>query len=180
MNFIVFDLEATCWEHPPPGVVQEIIEIGALKLNPFGDLKASFHTMVKPKVFPKLSVFCRQLTKIPQEEIDRAPVFIKAIEHFQDWIDIYEEEYLLCSWGKADRRLLTDDCGLHRLDNDWLDPYIDLKAQYADIKGLLSPIGLKQALTREGFEFTGDHHRAYDDAENLAKIFVRHIDEWRY
>ena len=32
MNYIIFDLEATCWEHDR-NRINEIIEIGAVKLN---------------------------------------------------------------------------------------------------------------------------------------------------
>jgi hypothetical protein len=32
MNFIIFDLEATCWMGRPPHGINEIIEIGAVKV----------------------------------------------------------------------------------------------------------------------------------------------------
>ena len=38
--------------------------------------------------------------------------------------------------------------------------------------------GLKAITKKEGFEFTGIHHRAIADAENLAKIVAKYIDEW--
>jgi inhibitor of KinA sporulation pathway (predicted exonuclease) len=40
--------------------------------------------------------------------------------------------------------------------------------------------GLKATIKREGFEFTGIHHRAVSDAENTAKIFIKYIDMWRF
>jgi len=40
--------------------------------------------------------------------------------------------------------------------------------------------GLKRVTKQEGFEFTGIHHRAIADAENLAKIIAKFIDQWVY
>ena len=102
------------------------------------------------------------------------------IEAFQDWIEIYEEEYLLCSWGKFDQTQLIKDCELHDIEEDWLFDYINLKTQYSDMKKLSKPYGLKKAVKREGFEFEGTHHRGIDDAYNLAKIFGKYFDVWQY
>ncbi len=164
----------------PPKGVQEIIEIGAVKVNPVGEILSRFSYFVKPWVNPVLSGFCKKLTSIKQEEVNRASKFPKVVEEFKDWIDIYDEDYQLCSWGKFDVQLLKNDCALHKLDDEWLDHNINLKAQYVDIKGHVKYTGLKNTLKREGFEFTGRHHRAINDAENTAKIFIKLIDEWRY
>lgn len=180
MNFIIFDLEATCWEGRPPGMTSETIEIGAVKLNPYGELVSTFNRFIKPVLHPQLSLFCQQLTSIAQPDINCASGFKTVIEAFQDWIGVYEEDYLLCSWGGFDKRLLLQDCRLHKLEDEWLDPHINLKEQYADMKRLRQPRGLKSAVEIEGFEFTGQHHRGIDDAINLAKIFVKYRDSWVY
>ncbi len=95
MIFIVYDLEATCWDGNPPSQVQEIIEIGAYKLNGYGEVMDSFSRLVKPVIHPYLSFYCRKLTGIEQDEINRASSFGKVIDDFQDWIDIYENQDLL-------------------------------------------------------------------------------------
>ena len=118
MNFIVFDLEATCWQGSPRSMVQEIIEIGAVKLNSFGEVTGTFNRFVKPVMNPRLSAFCQELTSINQQEIDRARSFPQVIEHFQDWAEIFEQDYLLCSWGNFDRNMLIQDCLLHKLEED--------------------------------------------------------------
>ena len=69
MDRIIFDLEATCWDKGTPGMTQEIIEIGALRLNELGQKVGSFHSMVRPMVHPVLSPYCRRLTHIDQEDI---------------------------------------------------------------------------------------------------------------
>lgn len=179
MNFIVYDLEATCWENR--GKRQsEIIEIGAIKLNEYAEVEDTFCRFVKPVVHPFLSPFCIQLTSITQVDVNRAAKFYTVVEEFQDWIEIDDEEYLLCSWGNYDKTQLIKDCEFHDIYSDWAEEHINLKAQYQQIRGLNKPFGLKKAVKAEGFEFEGTHHRGIDDAYNLAKIFGKFFDEWRY
>ena len=179
MNFIIYDLEATCWPVKTPELVSEIIEIGAYKLNRYTEIVGEYNRFVKPLINPHLSPFCQQLTSITQEEINTARSLPKVIEEFQDWIGVYDEEYLLCSWGSFDKKMLIRDCELHDLESEWVQPHINLKKQYQDLKRLHRPCGLKSAVKREGFEFTGIHHRGISDAENLAKIFCKLLDEWQ-
>lgn len=180
MNYIIYDLEATCWENAPPNLVQEVIEIGALRLNEYAEVIGSYNRFVKPILNPFLSPFCKSLTSIEQEDINKARKFPQVIEEFQEWAGIFDEDYLLCSWGSFDAKALTKDCELHKIDADWIDGHsINLKSQYQELKRLHRPCGLKSAVKKEGFEFTGIHHRGISDAENLTKIFTKYLDEWR-
>ncbi|MBL0236589.1 MAG: hypothetical protein IPQ02_08285 [Saprospiraceae bacterium] len=45
MKFLVFDLEATCWDINPQQHRSEIIEIGACIVNPYGELKKLFQNL---------------------------------------------------------------------------------------------------------------------------------------
>ena len=178
MEFIVFDLEATCWDDNLMGREQEIIEIGALRINPYGEVTGQFQTFVKPLYQPRLSVYCKELTGITQSDVDAAEHFASAGHRFREWIN--DEAPVLCSWGARDLELLQSDCAVHKLPNAWLDGYFDLKDQYHDFKGLSKKRGLKRVLLSEGFEFEGNHHRALDDAMNLSHLFTRYIDSWMY
>jgi len=180
VKFIIYDIEATCWEGRPPGMVQETIEIGACELDAYGRYLGSFSRLIKPVMHPQLSHFCRKLTKIPQADINRSRDFKRVIQEFQDWIGVGYDDYLLASWGDFDPEQLSADCRLHRLDDYWLDDHIDLKAQYRDIKGLPKKRGLKSAVKKEGFTWEGEEHRALPDAKNTARLFQAMIDEWRY
>lgn len=181
MIFIIYDLEATCWMGRPPRGINEIIEIGAVKVNQYGETLGSFERFIRPFVNPILSDFCSKLTSIQQNNVDSAQFYPRVIEEFKDWIFEDDQDYLLCSWGSFDKQFLLNDCNLHKLETDWVEGhYTDLKGQYSDIKGLDKDKGLKAVVKVEGFEFTGVHHRAISDAENLAKVFIKYVDEWRY
>ena len=183
MNYIIYDLEATCWENDfeARGKRREIIEIGGVLINESGDLINQFESFVQPIVHPMLSDFCQKLTSISQVDVNKADKFPEVIEDFKDWIGLNDEkESLLCSWGFFDRSAFIKDCDLHKLNNLWAKKHISLKDQYPRIKNTGRAIGLKKALTLEGFEFEGTAHRAIYDAINTAKIFKKYMNLWRY
>ena len=180
MVFIIYDIEATCWEGRPPGMQQETIEIGAVRVTPYGEVLDAFSRLIKPVIHPQLSHFCRQLTRIDQQEINRARDFSRVAQDFQDFIGVQHEDYVLASWGDFDLYQLEKDCDLHRMEEDWLYPHINLKKQYQQIRGLPKPRGLQSAVKHEGFEFQGEAHRALTDARNTVKIFRNLLDMWVY
>ncbi|MDY8135144.1 3'-5' exonuclease [Aquimarina sp. 2201CG5-10] len=178
MNYIILDLEATCWKDRSIQKQSEIIEIGALKINAEGKIVSEFCAFIKPKLNPVLSDFCIELTTITQNEIDKADSYESVIEAFKQWINL-KNSYLLCSWGFYDKKQFLKDCKLHSLDTDWLKNHISLKHQYADIKNLNKPIGMGGALKKEKLTLEGTHHRGIDDARNISKIFISNIDKWK-
>lgn len=178
MRYIIYDLEATCWRGRPPKGITEVIEIGAVLIDRYGDHISTFSKFVKPIVNPTLSGFCKQLTSIQQENVDTAGTFNRVVEDFKMWGEMYDDEYVLLSWGVDDSRLLRNDCELHRIEDEWTYRYVDLKKAFRNLKGLKHASGLKATVKKEGFEFTGLHHRAISDAENLAKVFIKYLEDW--
>ncbi len=180
MNYIIYDVEATCWRGKPPKGINEIIEIGAVKLNAYGELVSEFNKFVKPTVNPILSGFCKSLTHISQENVDAADTYPTVIEQFKDWVEVGETDYVLGAWGDFDKRIMRDNCNLHDLETDWLEFFINVKSQYNTLKGNMGhqKSGLKAVVKKEGFEFDGVHHRAISDALNLAKVYAKYLDEW--
>lgn len=188
MNYIVFDLEATCWDKKDPSAKHkknEIIEIGAVKLNEKLEIISKFESFVKPKLFPVLSNFCKDLTKITQEHVNEAQTFPEVLEEFKSWMG---PNYVLCSWGHYDKNQFENDCRLHKLDPSWLeDRHISIKHQFMEMdvfkkskvyedqmkkRGKVSA-GMMTGLKVLGLKHEGTHHRGIDDAENIAKIFTK-------
>ncbi len=179
MKYIVLDLEATCWEgkklHP-----NEIIEIGAVCIDEQGNTLSEFNAFVKPKLGTTLSEFCTQLTSITQNQVDNAEHFPQVLANFQKWIASFEDDCFLCSWGFYDKKQFEQDCRLHQLPSDWLKNHISIKHQYAEFNNLRKPVGMKYALKLENIPLEGTHHRGIDDAKNIAKIFVKNLENWRF
>ena len=89
MYFIIYDLEATCWQGKPITKTQEVIEIGAVKMDLYGEIIEAFSRFVRPVLNPVLSAYCQELTSISQIDINRADTFNNVIEDFQDWIEVF-------------------------------------------------------------------------------------------
>ena len=177
-NYIILDLEATCWDININNKPLETIEIGAIKYDSEYSKVSEFNCFVKPIMEPLLSQFCKNLTSINQHDIDNAKKFSEAVFEFQKWIDT-SEEYLLCSWGFYDKKQLLFDCNLHEINTNWLFNHISLKHQYAKLKNLIRPIEMEAALKLENIFLDGVHHRGIDDARNIAKIFLKFKEAWQ-
>ena len=168
MDYIIFDLEATCWEHRVPMDDMEIIEIGAVRLG--ADLlpRDEFSFFVRPVVNTLLSEFCRNLTSIRQEEVDKAEDYKKVFPKFVEWIG--PGPAILCSWGAYDIKQTAIDCARHGLPfPEGFKNHINLKAVFAERYGI-KPCGMSKALEKLGLPLDGAHHRGIDDARNISKI----------
>ncbi|MDP4183434.1 MAG: 3'-5' exonuclease [Bacillota bacterium] len=178
MNYIIFDLEATCWENEN-GRKSEIIEIGAVKLNYKLEKIALFSKFVKPVINPELSDFCTKLTTIKQSDVENADIFEKVIKEFEDFIG---EDGYLCSWGFYDKKQILAECTLKDYSGkivNLLEKHISVKHQFAKIREI-RPCGMSYALELLGLKLEGTHHRGIDDALNITKIFKEVFEELRF
>lgn len=165
MNYIILDLEATCDKGQ---FDNEIIEIGAIKLNQNLEEVSRFNKFIKPKENPILTDFCKELTSITQEQVDTAEYFETVIKEFQEWLG---EDYFLCSWGFYDKNQFIKDCQRYKIATNWLDNHISIKHQHQNIFKLRKGVGVVRALDMMGLVFEGTHHRGIDDTINITKIF---------
>ncbi len=178
MSYILLDIEATCWDNPDMQRRQEVIELGAIKLDEYRSVKGQFESLVRPQIYPRLSRFCTELTGIDQQMVSEAPEFKTVINHFLEWGEVEENTPLIIAWGDFDRQIIRQNLEYYDLETRWTDQYINLRRQYRRKRNGGKTIGLKRALEREGFEFEGDHHRALSDVVNMYKLFYKHYDSW--
>jgi len=168
MTYIVFDLEATCWEHRVPVDSMEIIEIGAVRLGAELLPMDEFSSFIRPVVNPVLSDFCKKLTTITQEDVDKAEDFKAVFSRFVSWAGAGSAA--LCSWGAYDKKQLAIDSVRHGFTlPPNLDAHINLKALFAEHYAV-KPCGMAKALSKLGIPLEGTHHRGVDDARNIAGI----------
>lgn len=75
------------------------------------------------------------------------------------------------SWGDYDRKQLRQEWQLHHVDSLLLQlPHINLKQRFAKARHLQRPAGLNSALQLAGLQFSGQQHRALEDARNTARL----------
>ena len=180
MNFIILDLEATCWQGNDMNRRQEIIELGAYRVNGYREWIDSFQKFVKPVEHPRLSAYCTELTGISQDQVTKARPFEEVYYQFQEWLEHHDQPQIICTWGAKDMVIIREECRAHDVDQDAFPQSINLKSQYADMHQLGKEVGLLKALEFTGIEVEGSPHRAIDDAYNTAHLVLHYLDRWRY
>lgn len=169
---LLLDLEATCDQAPKlPPERMEIIEVGAVWARLDGGLLGEFQAFVKPLEDPQLSDFCRRLTGIQQADVDAAqalPAVGEALARFGEAHAQLQPTWL--SWGDYDRKQWLLDVARHGMAHP-LDAWahVNLKQAVAKAQGW-RPMGMAEALARLGLPLKGSHHRAIDDARNMAQM----------
>ena len=147
----------------------ETIEISAVVLPAAeGPIGAEFSRFVRPIASPKLSGFCVDLTSIRQEDVDGADYFWTVFPAFVEWIGA--EPFVLCSWGAYDLNQFRTDCRRHGMTfPDTFERHLNLKKEFARWKNI-RPCGMSKALDLARLPLSGQHHRAIDDARNIATL----------
>jgi 3'-5' exoribonuclease 1 len=176
-TFVVVDLEATCYKDSigrPIDFDNEIIEIGAVKLDSNGVEISRFGKFAKPLVYTTLSDFCTELTTIKQKDVDYADDLKDVLVEFFDWAG----DSALVSWGNYDKNQLEKDLKRNSLDIEIKEHY-SLKHLHGKWNNLRrGGIGISGALRLEGLTFEGTKHRGIDDAINIAKVFRKYLNKF--
>ncbi|MHA0857992.1 exonuclease domain-containing protein [Paenibacillus sp. CMAA1364] len=171
MDYIILDIEFNGRKFASD-LPMEVIEIGAVRLNSQLEYMNEFSALIKPVYFSKLNSFIKKKTGIPQEDIDRAPGFVKVITDFIQWLD-QSEAYLLFTWGGEDLKRIVYDTRMHKLDDTyWMTAdYFDLLKGYTRFKNVTNDVSVEGALLDLNITATGTAHRALDDAIMTSEVF---------
>lgn len=168
---LIMDLEATCCdEGTVPNTESEIIEIGAVIVQMDNKQTVdAFTQFIKPSRHPALTSFCTKLTTITQTDVDKSPSFEGAMAILKDWLQPYQNDYVMCSWGNYDKNHIISDCKYFGVTNPLNGSHINLKTAFAKKQGV-KRCGLRIALEKVGLGFQGQHHRGIDDTRNIVKL----------
>lgn len=168
-HLLVVDLEATCWKGtPPPGEINEIIEVGVCILAlDSGKISDKRSILVRP-TRSKLSAFCTELTTLTQTQVDQGVSFRAACDILKR--DYLSETRVWSSWGSFDQRMFYQQCQLFDEPYPFNSTHVNLKKVYSKGRRLKHRPGMREALDQLGLELEGTHHRGADDAYNIARI----------
>lgn len=183
LKYIVFDLEFNApfkidrktkqlkRGNTNPLCPQEIIEIGAVKVNEELDIEDTYQQFIKPQLYPKLHPKVRSKTRISIGDLEDGICITKAITSFRQWIS--DSDYILCSWGLDDINELRRNCKYFGIDTKWIERFRDI--QKVTMKHLKLPmgqqLGLKNALLMLNIDIDNKFHKALNDSVYTAKIF---------
>ncbi len=108
MQFIVLDLEwNNTYAKKAKGYINEIIEIGAVKLDDELDTVDTFSCIIRSQIGKKLRGSVKRLTHLTNDDINSGMPFTKAFSMFRKWIG--NEETVIFTWGDGDVRVLLEN-----------------------------------------------------------------------
>lgn len=180
MNYIIFDLEwNNAYSYAKKGFMNEIIEIGAVKLNERLEIVDTFKQLILPKITKKLSGRCKSLTNITNEELKQNGIpFADAIKDFSRWSR--GDGNVFMSWSNSDLYVLTNNYQtfLGNLNINFITKYCDAQKYCMSFieRENNNQISLADCCEAFGIKIDTDKlHRALTDcyltAECLKKVF---------
>lgn len=184
MYHVFVDFEMTCGgsRGPETGMLMnEIIEIGAVKLNDNFETVGMFSINVKPQYNSNLSKKCTELTGIRDEDLAKAPSLDEALILFEDWLGI--EDIRLYSWSDNDKRQLENEClakGLYNKMPAYYRRWLNFQNIFMRVYGFHKRIKLINAIEIMGMDFEGKEHKAVYDSLNTAKLLILMKDKERH
>ena len=168
-EFLVIDIEATCWRGvPPKGMENEILEIGVAVVDVANaKVKTSESIIVKPK-YSQVSKFCTKLTGITKEEAAKGVRFNTACRKLREKYN--GRRMAWGSWGDFDHRIINEQCERRKLDVPVSKQYMNIRVLYSLFFQQEQGLGLKTAMQHSNIDPVGREHDGEYDAINCARL----------
>ncbi len=150
----------------------EVIEIGAIKLDNYMKPLEEFKTYIKPVAIPILNPKISDITNITVEDIQEGITFKEGMERLAMMI---EDDDIICSWAKDDIIEIINNAMYHNYDNlKWLKNYLDLQEYSTKILAKKKSLSLKNALEELKIKIDSNKlHDALNDAVYTSLVFKR-------
>ena len=163
-DFVVFDIETTGFSP----VSSKIIEIGAVKVSS-GKITDRFSTFVNPA--EPIPYRIEQLTSISDQMVIDAPSIEKVLP---DFLEFSKDCVLVAHNASFDMNFIKQNCERLGLADDFT--YADTLMMARVLIPGLHRFKLDTVAKAVGVEL-GHHHRAVDDAECTAMIFIHFLKQ---
>ncbi|MCL2545471.1 MAG: exonuclease domain-containing protein [Clostridia bacterium] len=153
-------------------LAQEIVEIGAVKLDASLRIVGHFEASVRPVVHPVMHRHVRRLTGISDEDCREGCPFREAGEAL---IGFCGEDFILCTWGPDDYPVLQRNLAYWMLPQGWLPGPVDAQRMYALLQcaGKVRQVSLEDAMEALRLPLERPSHRALHDAHHTAQVVKR-------
>lgn len=163
------------------GYINEIIEIGAVKLDEDFKIIDKFSEFIKTQVEKKLNSRVKTLTNITNEDVSSGKIFTVVADDFSEWIGD-DEDTVILTWGIMDVRVLIDNFKFFNGKNiiPFLNNYVDLQLYCMEVMELpkSQQIGLNNAAVELKINLDNYAlHRALDDSALSAECFKKTYNE---
>lgn len=151
----------------------EIIEIGAVKVDKYMKIIDTMKLYIKPVIFPVINPAVTEITKITMDLLDKEGIlFTSALEKLKE---MFDEGDVLCSWAKDDIAELIRNAKYFNCDNlDWIEAYLDIQEYSSKILGHKKALGLKNALDELRIKIDNTKlHDALNDSMYTLEVLKR-------
>lgn len=150
-------------------LVNEIIEIGAVKVDRYMKPIETLKVYIKPTVIPVLNPNILEITGIKESDLESGVSFVEGIEKLEAMVG---KDDILCSWAKDDVVEIIRNANYYKYRNiEWINRYLDLQEYTTKILGFKKLLSLSNALKQLKIKFDGDKlHDALNDA--IYELYV--------
>ncbi|WP_405056396.1 exonuclease domain-containing protein [Kribbella sp. NBC_01505] len=168
----VIDVEATCWQgDPPPGMTNEIIEIGLTTIDADTWQRVAKHQLLVRPERSEISAFCTELTGLTAATVSAGVSFAEACKLLTSQYGAAERAWM--SWGDYDRKQFERQCAATGVAYPFGPMHVNAKARFSEVRGLKRRPGMARALEIAGLPLEGRHHSGADDAWNIGALVVQ-------
>jgi len=168
-QILVVDVESTCWEgDPPDGQESEIIEIGLCTLDVATLQRLGKRSILVRPERSTVSAYCTALTGLTQADVQKGISLREACRILRQ--EYHARERLWASYGDYDRRQFERNCRARDTAYPFGPSHLNVKTLFAVMCALPREVGMARALEILGLPLEGTHHRAGDDAWNIARL----------
>lgn len=151
-------------------LVNEIIEIGAVKLDSHMQPVEELKVYIKPSVIPVINPKILDITKIDVKDLECGEEFIEGLNKLREMVN---EGDIICSWAKDDiAEIIRNSNYYGYTDLSWINRYLDIQEYVTKILGYRKSLSLKNALKALKIKVNEDLlHDALNDAAYTAHVF---------
>lgn len=181
MNYIVIDLEWNgSWSKKAHGYFNEIIEVGAVKVNEQMEILDTFRAAIRPVVSKKISNIVTDLTNITAEELENGTTFMGMVRQLTRWMG--KEPSTVLTWSTTDLLVLMENFRYFtgKQEIPFLQNYLDFQVYAQNRMGIEGNQQLGLARAGEMLGIPEDNmslHRALDDSKLTAAILQKVYDK---
>lgn len=151
-------------------LVNEIIEIGAIKLDLYMKPLEQLKVYIKPSVIPVINPKILEITRIDKKDLENGVTFEEGINKLRDMVD---DGDIICSWAKDDvAEIIRNSKHFKYNDLSWIKKYLDIQEYTTKILAQKKILSLKNALQHLKIKIDDEKlHDALNDAIYTSYVF---------
>jgi len=176
--YLCLDVEATCDVNRvyPHEIIELPVVVCCARTK---QVVEHFHSYCRPVKNPILTDFCKNLTRIKQEDVDNAQTFPHVLARFERWLSAiaappdYDGCIFVTDTSFDVGKFLTmqfkhDNLPHPKYLHKWINARMIVKSMYGIPKS--TNVNLEEMVQKLNLEFVGRPHSGLDDTRNVAQI----------